>query len=232
MEKNTYASMKKIIKNVDGIYINSNDTSSEDKKIYFGQYIKTARIKNNYSARQLSKLCNISHTELINIEKGLRDKPSIIALKGFEKYLKLDFVELSVLAGYSEDSAKIGNEELIISYDKFDKTITEYEKEIKNMKAFIKMQKEISIELAELCRSVYGAINRNKDVFSPKMLEKADRLNTSVTLYAVTNNYSSKKDYEKEASEFDLSIISGKKKCPKTNKKITKKNDKKIPNQH
>ena len=69
--------------------------------------VKEARISKGYSARELAKLCDISHTEINNIEKGERVRPAILTLKAFEKYLDLDFKELATLVGYSKDT-KIG----------------------------------------------------------------------------------------------------------------------------
>ena len=66
--------------------------------------VKEARINKGYSARELAKLCDISHTEINNIEKGERVRPAVLTLKAFEKYLDLDFKELATLVGYSKDS--------------------------------------------------------------------------------------------------------------------------------
>ena len=42
-----------------------------------GELIKNAREEKGYSARELAKLCDISHTEISNIESGKRVKPAI-----------------------------------------------------------------------------------------------------------------------------------------------------------
>ena len=49
-----------------------------------GKLIKNAREEKGYSARELAKLCDISHTEISNIESGKRVKPAILTLKAFE----------------------------------------------------------------------------------------------------------------------------------------------------
>ena len=62
-----------------------------DKSI--AELVKNARKEKKLSARQLAKLCDVSHTEINNIEKGVREKPALLTLKAFEKYLDLDFKE-------------------------------------------------------------------------------------------------------------------------------------------
>ena len=43
--------------------------------------VKNARKEKGLSARKLATLLNVSHTEINNIESGIRVKPSIIVLK-------------------------------------------------------------------------------------------------------------------------------------------------------
>ena len=86
-----------------------------------GELIKNAREEKGYSARELAKLCDISHTEISNIEKGQRVKPAILTLKAFEKYLDLDFKELASMVGYSPDTIEYGDNNIIVSYDRYDK---------------------------------------------------------------------------------------------------------------
>ena len=80
-----------------------------------GELIKNARKEKGYSARELAKLCDISHTEISNIEKGQRFKPAILTLKAFEKYLDLDFKELASMVGYSPDTIEYGDNNIIVS---------------------------------------------------------------------------------------------------------------------
>ena len=94
-----------------------------------GELIKNAREEKGYSARELAKLCDISHTEISNIEKGQRVKPAILTLKAFEKYLDLDFKELASMVGYSPDTIEYGDNNIIVSYDRYDKKIKEFELE-------------------------------------------------------------------------------------------------------
>lgn len=81
------------------------------RKNNIGILVKKARQKQNLSARELARLCSVSHTEINNIESGKRIRPSIFILKSFEKHLGLEFKKLAREVGYSEktisDSEKI-----------------------------------------------------------------------------------------------------------------------------
>ena len=79
-----------------------------------GNLIKNARIEKGYSARELAKLCDISHTEISNIEKGLRVRPAVLTLKAFEKYLGLDFKLLAKAVGYSDETIEYGDNDIIV----------------------------------------------------------------------------------------------------------------------
>ena len=85
--------------------------SKYERKNSIGILVKNARQKQNISARELARLCSVSHTEINNIESGKRIRPSIFILKSFEKYLGLKFKELAREVGYSEktisDSEKL-----------------------------------------------------------------------------------------------------------------------------
>ena len=52
-----------------------------------------------FSARKLASLVGVSHTEINNIESEFRVKPSILFLKGFEKYLDFHLRKLLNLHG-------------------------------------------------------------------------------------------------------------------------------------
>ena len=97
-----------------------------------GELVKKARKNKNISARKLAELCDVSHTEINNIESGVRIRPAVLTLKGFEKYLGLDYAKLCRLAGYSEDTIKYGDENIIVSYEKYDQIISDYRNEIEH----------------------------------------------------------------------------------------------------
>ena len=75
-----------------------------NSELTLGELIKSARKEKGLSARKLANLLNISHTEINNMESGIRMKPSIIVLKGLEQYLDIPFKESAKLAGYSKET--------------------------------------------------------------------------------------------------------------------------------
>ena len=105
--------------------------------------IKEARKKKGISARELAKLCDVSHTEINNIENGVRMKPALLTLKGFEKYLDLDFKTIAKLVGYSDETIKYGEENIIVSYEMFDKVIDDYREERKRMLYIIEQKRSL-----------------------------------------------------------------------------------------
>lgn len=98
-----------------------------------GELIKNARKEKGYPARGLAKLCNISHTEISNIEKGQRVKPTILTLKAFEKFLDLDFKQMARAVGYSPETIEYADNNIIVSYDRYDRKVKEFELELKNL---------------------------------------------------------------------------------------------------
>ena len=83
--------------------------TKQKKSETLSELVKKARKGRKLSARKLAELCEVSHTEINNIEKGIRVRPAVLTLKGFEKYLGLDYAELCRLVGYSEDTIKYGD---------------------------------------------------------------------------------------------------------------------------
>lgn len=118
-------------------------------EIVLGNLIKKARTEKQFSARKLAELCDISHTEINNIEKGIRMRPAVLTLKGFEKYLGLDYAEMCRLVGYSEDTIKYGDENVIVSYEKYDKIIQDYRREIENCAYLIEDKRRSGQEIKE-----------------------------------------------------------------------------------
>ena len=133
-----------------------------------GEIIKKARKEKKLSARKLAELCEVSHTEINNIEKGIRIKPAVLTLKGFEKYLDLDYAKLCRLAGYSEDTIKYGDENIIVSYEKYDKILQEYRREI-----------EYCAYLIEAKRRCGQEIKESMDIVN-KFIEKVDNVPENV----------------------------------------------------
>ena len=119
------------------------------KNISIGELVKEARINKNMSARELAKLCDISHTEINNIEKGKRVKPALLILKGFEKYLDLDFKKIAKLVGYSDETIEHYDENIIVSYEKYDQKVKEYETEMMIIKHKLDAKRHLGIDIKE-----------------------------------------------------------------------------------
>ena len=94
------------------------------------ELVRNARKEKGLSARKLANLLNLSHTEINNIESGYRVKPSIIVLKGLEQYLGIPFSKSAKLVGYSKETIKYGEDEIIVSYEMYDKKIKEFKEEM------------------------------------------------------------------------------------------------------
>ncbi len=127
--------------------------------IALGELVKKTRKEKHLSARRLAELCEISHTEINNIEKGIRMRPAVLTLKGFEKYLGLDYAEMCRLVGHSEDIIKYGDENVIVSYEKYDKIIQDYRKEIEHCAYLIEDKRRYGQEIKESFDVIYKYIN-------------------------------------------------------------------------
>ena len=137
-----------------------------------GELIKNARKEKGYSARKLAKLCDISHTEISNIEKGQRFKPAILTLKAFEKYLDLDFKELASMVGYSPDTIEYGDNNIIVSYDRYDKKIKEFELEKDFLEKLLIVKKHLAVDIKEYYDPIYDYLQKQDNV-DEELLKKA-----------------------------------------------------------
>ena len=137
-----------------------------------GELIKNARKEKGYSARELAKLCDISHTEISNIEKGQRFKPAILTLKAFEKYLDLDFKELASMVGYSPDTIEYGDNNIIVSYDRYDKKIKEFELEKDFLEKLLIVKKHLAVDIKEYYDQIYDYLQKQDNV-DEELLKKA-----------------------------------------------------------
>ncbi len=148
-----------------------------------GALVKEARQKKNISARELAKLVNISHTEINNIEKGTRVKPSLLILKGFEKYLDLNFKEIAQMVGYSKESIEYAEEEIIVSYEKFANKVEEFKQEKNELLFEISKLKHIGLDIKEDFEKIKKYINSlsetNNDVI--KDIQNIDSLLDKLT---------------------------------------------------
>ena len=138
--------------------------------------VKEARISKGYSARELAKLCDISHTEINNIEKGERVRPAILTLKAFEKYLDLDFKELATLVGYSKDTIEYGDNNIIVSYERYDKKIREFELEKKFINDKLMIKKHIGIDIKEYFDPICEYL-KSQDNIDEDLIKKVNNIN-------------------------------------------------------
>lgn len=141
-----------------------------------GQMIKDARIKKGYSARELAKLCDISHTEINNIEKGERVRPAVLTLKAFEKYLDLDFKELATLVGYSKDIIEYGDNDIIVSFERYDKKIREFELEKKFINDKLMIKKHLGIDIKEYFDPICEYL-KSQDNIDEDLIKKVNNIN-------------------------------------------------------
>ena len=94
-------------------------------------------------------MCDVSHTEINNIEKGVREKPALLTLKAFEKYLDLDFKELAEKVGYSEEAIEYGDDEIIVSYEKFNKKLDEFNQERRELQFKIDRKRHLGLDIRD-----------------------------------------------------------------------------------
>ena len=135
-----------------------------------GELLKNARKEKNISARKLASLVGVSHTEINNIERGMRVKPSILVLKGFEKYLDIPFSKTAKLAGYSDTTIKYGDDEIIVSYEMYDNQLSKYKEEIKQLEYTIEAKRHIAMDIKEDYKDIIKYLNEQNNL--PKNLMK------------------------------------------------------------
>lgn len=126
--------------------------------------VKDAREKNNLTQRQLADMCDISHTEIYNIEKGERVKPALLTLKGFEKYLGLEFKKTAKLAGYSDQTINFGEQNIIVSYEMYDKLVEKYKQEQDRMLYIIDQKRHFAMDVKEYFNNIHKYLLKQDDV--------------------------------------------------------------------
>ena len=158
---------------------------SETKDI--SRLVKDARIEKGYSARELAKMCDISHTEINNIESGNRVKPAILTLKAFEKYLGLDFKKTAKLVGYSDETIEYTDDSIIVSYEKFDKKLNEFELEKKELMFKIDQKRHLGMDIKVYFDEIYNYLN-SMDNVDIRLKNKADSINKMLSLLINEHN--------------------------------------------
>lgn len=142
-----------------------------------GELLKNARKEKNISARKLASLVGVSHTEINNIERGMRVKPSILVLKGFEKYLDIPFSKTAKLAGYSDTTIKYGDDEIIVSYEMYDNQLSKYKEEIKHLEYTIEAKRHIAMDIKEDYKDIIKYLNEQNNL--PKnLMKKANEIDS------------------------------------------------------
>ncbi len=139
------------------------------------ELVKSARKEKKLSARKLAELVDVSHTEINNIESGIRVKPSILVLKGFEKYLGIPFSKSARLSGYSEETIKYGDEQIIVSYEMYDKKIEEYRNEQKHLEYIIDQKRHIAMDIKEYFKDIHEYLNNQSNI-DESLLNKANSI--------------------------------------------------------
>jgi len=149
------------------------------------EMVKNARKEKGISARELAKLCDISHTEINNIESGIRIKPALLTLKGFEKYLDLDFQTVARLVGYSKETIEYADKNIIVSYEKFDEKVNYYKEEKKRLLYEIDKRRHLGLDIKDNFDKIYKYLNSQDDI-NKDILMYADNINTYLNVLIQT----------------------------------------------
>lgn len=146
-----------------------------NSELTLGELIKSARKEKGLSARKLANLLNISHTEINNMESGIRMKPSIIVLKGLEQYLDIPFKESAKLAGYSKETIEYGEEEIIVSYEMYDKKIKDMKEEVKYAEFVIDQKRHLAMDIEDYFKDIHDYLKKQNNI-DKELLKKADSI--------------------------------------------------------
>ena len=111
------------------------------------------------------------------IEKGLRVKQAILTLKVFEKYLDLNFKQSATAVGYTKETIDYGDNNIIVSYDRYDRKIKEYESKIKELESKLIIKKHLGIDIKEYYDLVFNYIKEQNNV-DEKLMKKAEYIYT------------------------------------------------------
>ena len=139
------------------------------------ELVKVARKEKKISARKLASLVGVSHTEINNIESGFRVKPSILVLKGFEKYLDIPFKKTAKLAGYSNETIKYGDDEIIVSYEMYDKKIRDMREEVKYAEFVIDQKRHLAMDIEDYFKDIHDYLKKQNNI-DKELLKKADSI--------------------------------------------------------
>ncbi len=130
--------------------------------------IKTSRIKNQLSQRELAKKMKVSNTIISRIESGMVKKPSLEIIIKLSNELKIEFHNLAKISGYSNDeifpiiTSEVEYATTIVGEDKINNYIIKTEYGIKldickildNYKRGL-IDRTQAIELIFVCQPLY-----------------------------------------------------------------------------
>ena len=151
-----------------------------NSELTLGELIKSARKEKGLSARKLANLLDISHTEINNMESGIRIKPSIIILKGLEQYLGIPFKESAKLAGYSKETIEYGEEEIIVRYEMYDKKIKDMKEEVKYAEFVIDQKRHLAMDIEDYFKDIHDYLKK-QDNIDKELLKKADSIDKFIS---------------------------------------------------
>lgn len=152
----------------------------KNNSIKLGNLIEERRKKMGLSIRELAKIIDISHTELLNIEKGKRLKINFIILIKLCNVLDLNFTKCLMLSGYFEEKNK---------YKTFEVTIKKV-KENKIKIDAINKEKVLEVVLNYLMEEQEN-LEENEDIFF-EIVELENSNNLSKEAVCKYKNYFSK----------------------------------------
>lgn len=147
----------------------------KNNNVTLGELVKKVRKDKKISARKLAELCDVSHTEINNIESGIRIKPALLTLKGFEKYLDLDFNKTAKMVGYSDETIKYGAKNIIVSYEMYDKIVNDYRTELDHILFKLDQKRHLGMDIREYLDSVKDYLTKQK-VLDTTLKSKIDSI--------------------------------------------------------
>ena len=109
------------------------------------------------------------------VPSGYRVKPSIIVLKGIEQYLGIPFSKTAKLAGYSKETIKYGEEEIIVSYEMYDKKIKEFKEQIRYAENIIEIKRHLGMDIEEYFSVIHKYLKEQENI-NEDILNKAEAI--------------------------------------------------------
>lgn len=119
------------------------------------EVITKAREEKGLTKRALARESGVDPSEILRIEKGKRQKPGLLALKGLSEVLDLSLEELMKLAGYSELEISFGKDvKDNYSTKDYQNKINEYERFYTDVLEEIEKRRKAARE----CKGIFSEI--------------------------------------------------------------------------